>query len=83
MTEQDAKTKWCPLYRVATSGGDTSTFEMDNRPVEHAEDAEQRWRPTGEFHPVARCVGSRCMAWRWVMPVVGDSRGYCGLAGKP
>lgn len=31
------------------------------------------------------CMGSRCMAWRWVKgnPVAGTGRGYCGLAGRP
>jgi len=32
MREDIAKTKWCPFYQVATSGGDSSTYEMDNRP---------------------------------------------------
>lgn len=41
-----------------------------------------------ETNPVWRCVGARCMAWRWTTPI--DVRaggtigiGYCGLAGKP
>lgn len=41
------------------------------------------------------CLGSRCMAWRWVETYIknpagtsdlirsGDTHGYCGLAGKP
>lgn len=40
------------------------------------------------------CVGSDCMAWRWVetnvndgkggpMHPSGDTHGYCGLAGNP
>jgi hypothetical protein len=40
------------------------------------------------------CVGSRCMAWRWVKTHINDghggpmvestdTHGYCGLAGKP
>lgn len=39
------------------------------------------------------CVGSKCMAWRWVETnvedcqggtmVSGDTHGYCGLAGEP
>jgi hypothetical protein len=27
------------------------------------------------------CVGSKCMAWRWVGE--DERRGYCGLVGKP
>lgn len=42
------------------------------------------------------CIGSRCMAWRWVETHInnpdapegdlitsGDTHGYCGLAGEP
>ena len=35
----------------------------------------------------ARCIGSRCMQWRWSSPhghIFGEGRsGYCGLAGEP
>ncbi len=65
MTEDEAKTKWCPQYQVATSGGDvSSTFETDNRPEEHEQIGEKEWRRTGFMHPMARCIGSACMAWR-------------------
>jgi hypothetical protein len=32
-----------------------------------------------------RCVGSRCMAWRWHLRSIlpGEQKGYCGLAGSP
>lgn len=65
-TEEEAKTKWCPKYQVATSGGDNSTYEMDNRPrdwepVEGAKD----FAPTNKFHVACRCVASACMAWRF------------------
>lgn len=64
MTEQEAKTKWCFKYQVATSGGDSSTFETDNRPLEHEARDDGKWHPTGLIHPAARCIGSACMAWR-------------------
>jgi hypothetical protein len=34
---------------------------------------------------VVRCIGSECMAWRWVKGSEKASvgRGYCGLAGRP
>ncbi len=65
MTEEEAKTKWCPY----TTLGDTTEG----------------------------CIGSGCMAWRWinVSPEADDEikalgyhpmhrlRGFCGLAGKP
>lgn len=81
MTEEEAKTKWCPMAR-----------ERD-----------------GAMFP---CIGSACMAWRWI-GVLSDGKrhysdealfaarnqhltpsaggmnsgdfplGYCGLAGRP
>ena len=33
-----------------------------------------------------RCLGSRCMAWRWAGAYdqkTGEEVGYCGLAGRP
>lgn len=64
MTEQEAKTKWCPAAKI----------------------------PLGSL-----CIGSPCMAFRWLpvpVKVVGNSiaaewpappptEGFCGLAGKP
>lgn len=75
VTEEEAKTKWCPMYRVATSGGDPScTFEMDNRqrdgippPAGSSKDAP--WTPGPKFNPWVTCVGSGCMAWRWEDPL--------------
>lgn len=72
MTEDEAKTKWCPAYRVATSGGDpSSTYEMDNRPEggEPDEAAPHGWRRLpGTTHGISNCIGSACMAWRWGEP---------------
>jgi hypothetical protein len=58
MTEQEAKRKWCPLVRV---------FET--------KDGEQ-WnnRPDSGFVSDAYCIGSACMAWRW-LPRGHDMRG--------
>lgn len=70
ITEDEAKTKWCPQYQVATSGGDTSnTYEMDNRPIKWTPegvgpDGRQKYRNDG-IHPSACCLGSGCMWWRW------------------
>lgn len=35
----------------------------------------------GAPNMAAKCLGSRCMMWRWTNEVTG--RGYCGLAGVP
>ena len=89
MTEEEAKTKWCPYYQV--NGG---TDADDNRST--------RFLPeTKAYGPSlinAKCLGSACMAWRWdrelwklvqdetgmsMKPRGGDPDGFCGLAGKP
>lgn len=49
MTEDEAKTKWCPFAR--TSDDDGSTFN-------------RRW--DGKVSEAAACLGSGCMAWRWL-----------------
>lgn len=84
MTEDEAKTKWCPHVRhtaLPMSNGDAAVY--DNRSSEVA------------FHVVGCCIASDCMAWRW-HPNWGNSpenpdacielppiEGFCGLAGRP
>lgn len=77
MTEDEAKTKWCPFVRIMAldprSGGNPSINRHDYN----------------NFN----CIGSTCMAWRWIdgrwveRRLVEGSRiepaGYCGLAGRP
>lgn len=69
MTEDDAKTKWCPAVRMVT---ETSiTFPMTTREDRVGD------QPQGA---VTRCIGSGCMAWRRSSQA-NASIGYCGLAG--
>lgn len=78
MTEDEAKTIWCPMVRHAEAAAgeyhEREEFVATNR--------------------LATCCGSRCMMWRWsyLAEVIGDTgiatlketeHGYCGLAGKP
>lgn len=66
MTEDEAKTKWC-FAAVASHTDPRRGFEED----------------TGTPYPLTfPCLGSRCMAWRWTLPLMPVD-GYCGLAGKP
>jgi hypothetical protein len=32
-----------------------------------------------------KCIASRCAMWRWEYPTerASESKGYCGLAGRP
>lgn len=86
MTEDEAKTKWCPHARVLLR-------TVSQYPAVNREPAAPPPRST-------LCIASQCMAWRWrleftpppipepynvqVLSVTtGPSKtdGYCGLAG--
>lgn len=86
MTEDEAKTKWCPAARVVWPGSDWgSAFSGNRSPL--SDDG---------FNGADRCIASECMAWRWDkgttyttdgkawnrMPSA-PAEGRCGLAGKP
>lgn len=75
MTEEEAKTKWCPFGRIlAGTDGTPPLAASYNRSSELDE---------------PRCIASACMAWRWADPTTPhmDDRaelgGFCGLAGQP
>lgn len=55
MTEDDAKTKYCPIAKLG------AVFDGN-------------WNK-------GHCMGSACMAWRWIVKLNGPDHGYCGLAG--
>ena len=91
MTEDEAKTKWCPHVRMRHPQDEGHAFNRDY----------------GDSYAIGNCIGSACMAWRWSMepnpayveqgdvwpdtrqpqqrqPMLpGRERGFCGLAGKP
>lgn len=76
MTEEEAKTKWCPWGRGAG--------------MYSAEMAAQNGYFDSQLNFIATttCIGSGCMAWRSDPGCVTDTEdtpktGYCGLAGKP
>lgn len=56
MTEEEAKTKWCPFVRL---GGPMQT--------EGEGTTSNRWPGDDCTKPasVYLCIGSACMAWRW------------------
>jgi hypothetical protein len=51
MTEEEAKTKWCPFARSQTE--DRESAPAVNRTLQ------------GHIDIGCHCIGSRCMAWRW------------------
>jgi hypothetical protein len=87
MTEEEAKTKWCPMARgVNESGGNRIAYgSAGDGPVEDDYTTEAAMK-----YP---CIGSACMAWRWDSVGMeyehagygGKARGkgHCGLAGRP
>lgn len=82
MTEEQARSKWCPMNRASAGDGESN---IDNRPVEHVKGDDGGWRLTGLFHQSARCIASDCMAWRWsadAREIEGRALGACGLAGE-
>lgn len=74
MTEEEAKTKWCPFVRHAEDTNQETSVPAFNRLAE-------------PLRYNLNCVGSDCMAWRW-KPFAGYEvhddydQGFCGLAGK-
>ncbi len=81
MTEQEALTKWCPFARIFPAGDFWQSSNGRDMTVLQASLAE------GDLGNLSRCLGSACMAWRWISKIASQDRpgksGYCGLAGKP
>ena len=81
MTEDEAKTKWCPFVRYRLTGTDVAV-NCDDPERPHAFDEEIPFN----------CIASACMAWRWkafpgAAASIGDparstTEGHCGLAGR-
>ena len=80
MTEETARTKWCPMTRqvVGTITDELTTvsgYGGHNKVVQNGESFDF----TG-----CLCIASDCMMWKTM--VYGDDQkplgGYCGLAGK-
>jgi len=82
MTEEEAKTKWCPYARLGSS---TSGLGGFNRFISPAREAD---------FDGTRCVGSACMAFRWDFKTAArksdfpgsastSDGGFCGLASRP
>jgi hypothetical protein len=98
MTEEEAKTKWCPNARIAMIAHGESVSCASNRDISLLV-APNSFDPATD---VTKCLASGCMAWRWIDNELGydpeyrrrnpscverlpleNRRGFCGLAGKP
>ena len=51
MTENEAKTKWCPMFRSSVEPNGSA----DNRGIMNE----------AGCHKSTLCIASECMAWRW------------------
>ncbi len=72
MLESEARTKWCPFYRVSMSG----LAVMDNRGTEYSVITSGGIR-SGPPNDYSKCLGSDCALW-----VETDSEyhhGHCGM----
>lgn len=84
VTEERAKTKWCPFVRGLLANIDPE----DTHTVLPDSVAFNRVIPPADVNGGCACVGSQCMAWQWAfitkpLPKPGSPKiGYCGLAGK-
>jgi hypothetical protein len=56
MTEDEARTKWCPMFRASISVGPTDASEIVTNQDHNAD------------HRLGRCLASGCMAWRHEFP---------------
>jgi hypothetical protein len=87
LTEEEAKTKWCPFARPVVAETLKALIVPQGRTLEYKTD--------GMLTTVDQsCIASACMAWRWATdgeawaaanphPRQPDPLGYCGIAGKP
>lgn len=74
MTEDEAKTKWCPMFRVSNAGAGGSQYSSTSFET----------KTNRNFISNPQCLASGCMAWRWDYDQYGDAtEGFCGLAGRP
>lgn len=67
---------WCPFTRRAVGDSELGIAACNREANEDASDTSP-------------CIGSLCMAWRWVEiggpcgeTTFSETRGYCGLAGE-
>jgi len=80
VTEDEAKTKWCPFARIVAGHNEGGNIRV-TAPQAPFNRIDVHEAPP-DFFAGAKCIASACMAWRTGGPgfLVGEG-GYCGLAG--
>lgn len=62
MTEEEAKTKWCPCARgIMDAGGNRMAWGGDGGEPNLPDDQAEYGAEMADLYP---CIGSACMAWR-------------------
>ena len=92
LTEDEAKTKWCPEVRTGLNAG---------MAVNHHVGQSRNDRHAGDVHEETRCIASGCCMWRWYGWLLAGGgpdvysvqtndpghnavhHGFCGKAGRP
>ena len=74
MTEDEAKTKWCPHTRQAVAIDCKEWSQMTAT-------TSNRNLPGGAEVDGCNCIAAGCMAWRRFYDT-GDAIGYCGAFGR-
>ena len=84
MTEEEAKTKWCP-HAVASHTDPRAGFRDDGRPMVHPciGSACMAWRWDNEWTSATEESMGRDLVLRLKRKVDEPRLGYCGLADKP
>ena len=79
MTEEEAKTKWCPYQEIRLSMVASTLANIISR---WPNDAEKFTKAVNENR---NCIASGCMMWRTTLHGTEGKvyEGYCGLSGKP
>ena len=70
MTEEEAKTKWCPEAHRRTTVVVHKDQLLNKQEMEEAVNRDN-------------CIASDCMMWRWSNHRDDCKIGYCGKGGKP
>lgn len=71
LTEEEAKTKWCPYSRVIvakTSTGTQATVDRLQAACNRIDNGPATWAAPD----ASCCIGRACMAWRWFDGVSDD-----------
>lgn len=76
-TESEAAGRWCPFARC---------WESDHDDAGTYVAAATNRNDNGKAPTQARCIGSKCMAWRWderTSKADAQALGFCGLVPIP